>query len=320
MVEAELVPPRHDERLQQALEALSASSSPTDRADRLQDLRQVYERLGFWRDALETEQAWLQQQQHSNEAEPDSWVRQGRLHLRLGERLKAQRLYDQALERYEDLLGPGFHPRKGLARIAKAGLAWSRGDGGATLEALHEAEQHFVQDEGLHPDLVVCWQHQGKVHREMENFEAALERYQACRELVPETQGLRLDIADMHAALGQIDEALEMYQALLEEDPEMEGHLLHTIGKLHAQKGEHEVAKTELQQAIDIKRKVLGSSHPEVGTSLSALGAVHAVTNEPRLALDCFQEALLIARMHADDEGDSTVMMALRNIALVRGD
>ncbi len=76
----------------------------------------------------------------------------------------------------------------------------------------------------------------------------------------------------------------------------------------------------DVTKAAEIKELFAGESSPEVGKTLGALGAVHAVTGDKAKALECFQRSLLIARMHSEaGDTDSNVMLALRNISVLKG-
>ncbi len=143
-------------------------------------------------------------------------------------------------------------------------------------------------------------------------------------------QSLQMDIADMHAALDEADEALEMYETIMQEDREgredpkeetaLDGVMLHNMGKIRAQRGQRMQALVDLTKAAEIKERFAGESSPEVGKTLDALGAVHAVTGDKAKALECFQRSLLIARMHSEaGDTDSNVMLALRNISVLKG-
>ena len=95
--------------------------------------------------------------------------------------------------------------------------------------------------------------------------------------------------------------------------------MLHNIGKLRAQLGGHDAAVLELTRAIELKTAAFGDTHSEMAKTWNALGAVHAVLGNKSKALDCFQQSLLICRMHHDEE-DPMVMFALRNIAVLKGE
>jgi tetratricopeptide (TPR) repeat protein len=212
----------------------------------------------------------------------------------------------------------------------------------------------------VHPDLVKCLQYAGLLYRSVEDFESALSTYQRAVEVLESLGGanqqrrqeLQLDIADMHLALEDYEQALEAYQDLLEDEisrqditctatsalttivrdddeddvsssSALEGVLLHNIGKIHALRGENEVAVQALHRAVRIKDRLADDEFsPEVAKTLTVLGAVYASQGDKARALPCFQRSLLIARANSvqEDDKDPNVMLALRNIAVLTGE
>jgi hypothetical protein len=75
-----------------------------------------------------------------------------------------------------------------------------------------------------------------------------------------------------------------------------------------------------LSKALDLKKRFGGETNPDVATTLNALAAVHGVVGNKRAALDCFQQALMIERMHAEDENDPQILYILRNISVLKGE
>ena len=63
-----------------------------------------------------------------------------------------------------------------------------------------------------------------------------------------------------------------------------------------------------------------GEANPEVAVTANALGSVHGVLGNKRKALECFQQALLIHRMYAEDDNDSEILHILRNISILKGE
>jgi tetratricopeptide (TPR) repeat protein len=339
----------------------------------LEELRDCYEDLTYWEDALTIEQGPLQDLCHADKDRAASLYRQGKLHMRMQQTADASKYYQQALALYRtayssksknDNENDGnekvvYHADIGNIMISMAGVHFHRDKLDAALSVLVESEDHFrkhgqeqqqQQEPGVpHWDLVKCLQHQGLVYRMQEDFESALVEYQEALEVIdsmiislcitassiPEDadtrrQSLQMDIADMHAALDEPDEALAMYETILKEDREgredpdeetaLDGVMLHNMGKIRAQRGQREQALVDLTKAAEIKERFAGESSPEVGKTLDALGAVHAVTGDKAKALECFQRSLLIARMHSEaGDTDSNVMLALRNISVLKG-
>jgi tetratricopeptide (TPR) repeat protein len=254
-------------------------------------------------------------------------------------------------------------PLIGNIQISRAGVHFHRGRLMESLQTLQESEAHFVnhKDDGgpPHVDLIKCLQHQGLVHRSMHDYELASQAYTRALTVLdnlqhqdssttlgeaPPTmdatasyiyherrQGLQLDLADMLAAMDQNEPACNLYQQILDDDRRksnertaLQGILLHNLGRLHAQaESTRELALVELTEALAIKQEFVGDTHPEVLKTLLALGALQGVLKNPRAALQCFQQSLLLARMQAadgDQEHDETVMLILRNISVLKGE
>jgi tetratricopeptide (TPR) repeat protein len=365
--------------LKSALE-LYQSLSPNDPRARpaLEAVRDCYENMLYWDDALAAEQALeelLLVEEDDEEQQAARAYRRGKLYMRLQNLVEASRYYKEALNIYERIYPESYRAEKGNVLISIAGIRFHREQLQASLQLLMEAEPHF-RKHGLlqtseaaandletpnlgkpHVDLVKCLQHQGLLHRTTEDFAAALNAYQEALHILEtfycsdtenvvqeRRQGLQMDVADMRSALDEFDSALAMYETILSEDKErrqrngdkestaLDGVMLHSMGKINAQLGNVDLAIVQLTQALDLKRQFVGEFHPEVAKTLSALGAVQALRSKQsdpdtgydearRAALECFQQALLISRMHAKErERDPLVMLAMRNIALLKGD
>ena len=403
-----------EQRLQKALERYrevadhndDSLTSKTEIKESLQDVRNVYEALEYWDQALLVEQRLYEhlfdtQTEQSREAtsqseQANALYRMGKLHMRLRQLGPALQHYQQAQQVLEELLqNDSDHDLSatkeavttlvGNLWIAMAGVHYHRGRYEESLQHLLHAQSHLEElidtNDGKATDsqrlelssaLVKSLQHQGLVHRSVEDFETALTLYQqalsilskqvpgellaynfvSTNETEPATiesviteqyQSLRLDIADMMAALEQLEPAIECYEAILadvikrvgsstesgEKNKKrlaIEAIVRHSTGKLHAQLRNYDIAIAHLQTALACKQQVLGDggeTHPEVAKTLNTLGSVYAVTNEKLQALECFQQSLLIARMHAsidEEEEDPLVMFALRNIAVLKGE
>lgn len=346
----------------------------------LQHLRDCYEKMMYWEEALRLEQELLDQfESSSSEMHAANLYRQGKLHMRMTEYSKAIKLYQQALEMYNNdtclqNVVSYYHAVKGNILISMAGIPFHRGQWEESLQWLEQAEPHFVfhgrnemnissnnkNDDDTnqkdndtivpHPDLIKCLKHHGLLHRTMQEFDLALECYQRAWQVLEQLQkqnsnhnvishetrqSLLMDLADMHLARDDYNPAERLYQQVLQEEEAqrsnsftettnnaLQGVILHNLGKIHAQRQEYEAAVEKLEQAVAIKQQLVGEFHPEVAKTLNALGAVYAVQDVKVKALECFQQALLIARTHSTekDGSDPQIMLALRNIALVKGE
>ena len=63
------------------------------------------------------------------------------------------------------------------------------------------------------------------------------------------------------------------------------------------------------QQVLDLRRKVLGESHPDVVISLNNLGLLYKVQGQTDAAELLYLKALAIAEQHLGTEHPNTVMV-----------
>jgi len=249
----------------------------------LEDVRDAYEALEYWDKSLAVEETIMENLlvdagDHDDDGADDGgtdsssrskkeWeragglYRQGKLRMRMRQLGQAQKLYQQALDAYRNQLrlrSPPleYHPDIGNVHISMAGVHYHRDRHPESLDLLREAEQHFVDipavangggesdvETNYHPDLVKCLQHQGLVHRSMQDFDSALQAYERALQAfddMTETEvvvgesdyddvrhekrlGMQLDVADMTGALDRHRDALELYQRILDEDSAYRG-------------------------------------------------------------------------------------------------
>jgi tetratricopeptide (TPR) repeat protein len=336
----------------------------------LERLRDGFEGVEYYADALRVEEAIYQHQQTMIEEENaeeelvvksgakkstalvDSLYRQANLKMRLGRYGPAEHLYREALV---GLTGPATVSRtpgsaatnNNISSTSRSTTITSRDDRRARFllglagalfhrQLIDEALPYLQQAEACSDSSEVrvkCWQHLGLLHRTMQDFQSALQMYQNALAATVSTvepaqrQRLQLDVADMHLALEQDEQAMELYQAILaensggggegEDSGAVEAVLRHNMGRIYANGGDLDRAAQSLRTSISIKRRN-DAVNPDLVKSLSSLGAVYARQEKRGEALECFQEALLLARASGADVGE--IMLYMRNIALVRGE
>ena len=143
--------------------------------------------------------------------------------------------------------------------------------------------------------------------------------------------GLQLDMADCHSSVKDFSTALSMYKSLLQQEKDigeprsfMAGLLHRNIGMVYIKEERIEDALDQFVEARDIMSDHLPATHPEMGTTVNAMGVAYALTpGKHREALTCFREALLIARMNTEydrDELDPLIQNLLRNINKMQTD
>ena len=98
----------------------------------------------------------------------------------------------------------------------------------------------------------------------------------------------------------------------------MNVHLVTTAtATIHVDQGEYDLALDEFHQALQLKQETGGDNHPEVAKTLNSLGVLHAgALHQYPKARECFQQALIIARINAEDPStDADVVNILQNIS-----
>jgi len=301
--------------------------------EKIEALQEVYMDLGYWSDALGIEQTKaLLYLEEGTEEYADSIHAQGKLWLRQQEFGNSKALYEQALEFFETSNNP---VQVGHVLISLAGWYYFQNQLDVAMEHLHKAEPLLDSNSPL---LVKCLDNQGLVHRLWGDYHAALDKYQQALQVVDpvkeeETRhALLMHLGDMYQAIEEPQEALQVYHDLVQEMEEkgeggdnnsnsaikgMQGVLWHNIATIHVDFGDYEMALDEFDRAIQLKTEMGGANHPEVAKTWNSLGVLHAgALRQLPKARECFQHALMIARINADDPStDEDVMHILQNIS-----
>ncbi|KAG7348397.1 tetratricopeptide repeat protein [Nitzschia inconspicua] len=298
----------------------------------LEDLQRAYMDLEYWEEALHIEQDKCRLYLKTNTDEyADSIHAQGKFYLRQENFETSKRLYQDALEYFQ---ASGNSVQQGHVWISLAGWHFFRNQLEEALKCLHQAETLLDSNPSL---LVKCLDNQGLIYRLWGDFVTALDKYQQALQVVVDSNiqyALRMHIADMYMALEDSDQAMLAYQELLtditstdsnggteppqDQDLSIQGVLLHNIATIHVDQGEYDRALEEFRLSLQIKEKAGGEHNPEMARTWNSLGGLLAgVFDEKLQALDCFQKALMIARIHAsgDPQTDPDVLSALQNIA-----
>jgi tetratricopeptide (TPR) repeat protein len=313
-----------------AIEMKGGNDTPLIHQSILEDLQKAYMDLEYWEEALQIEEVKCRLYMEVGTDEyADSIHAQGKFYLRQEDFESSQKLYQEAMEYFESAKNS---VQQGHVLISMAGWYFFRNQLEDSLKCLHQAEVLLDSNPSL---LVKCLDNQGLIHRLWGEFQTALNKYQQALQVVdsPNIQrALQMHVADMHMALEESDEALHAYQELLieittsskddnslpDQDLSMLGVLLHNIATIHVDQGKYDMALEEFQRALETKRKAGGEHNPEMARTWNSLGGLLAgIFNEKFEALECFQKALMVARIHAkgDVQTDPDVLRALQNIA-----
>jgi tetratricopeptide (TPR) repeat protein len=350
---------REEEKRFEALEAAikdklayyeELKNTNADCRDALMDLSATYEALMYWDEALKVEE-----QLEEYLVKSDSYYRRACLYMSQGDLRLSRRFYELALAEYASDTTIILSPEIGQILVGLAGVHYYQGRLDESTELLEKAYPHFIMDDTttpvtVHENIVKCLDMQGLLYRKMFEYENALMKYEMALSFLEQLQRLshskepeeaaherrqhlQLHIADMLAALERYDEACELYERIQREhetfvgetckESLLQGVVLHNLGRIHAQTPHlRDRAKAELTRALELKEQFGGEDSADLITTLHTLGALCAVTNEKRHALEYFQRALLLARMHEPHGRSSSadIMLALRNIAILQGD
>jgi tetratricopeptide (TPR) repeat protein len=312
------------------IDRIDENSNPVIHQSILEDLQKAYMDLEYWEEALQIEQDKCRiYLEVGTDEYADSIHAQGKLCLRQEDFENSKRLYQDAMNHFEYA---NNSVQQGHVLISMAGWYFFRNHLEEALKCLNQAEILLDCNPSL---LVKCLDNQGLIHRLWGDFEVALSKYQQALEVVDSLsiqRALQMHVADMHMALEDSDEALQVYQRLLieitstsndgksiqDQDLSMQGVLLHNIATIHVDQGKYELALEEFRHSLGNKRRAGGEHNPEMARTWNSLGGLLAgIFNEKLEALECFQKALMIARIHAngDTQTDPDVLRSLRNIA-----
>jgi len=315
----------------------------------LESLRDCLEELEYWEDALQVE---LELEWYANSAlEMASCIfRQGKLYMRMEDIGHGNVKYQKALELYQMEHGSSntynnnndaitYHPDIGNVMVAMAGIDFARGNIDECLQTLNQAEDHFRKHDGQQQNehcigLVRCLDNQGTMYKFKQENQTALDKYEEALLLLGDAdfdmrQRLQIQTTDLLATIDDIDGAILYAEKVLKEDRQrrgseeetaLDGVILKTIGVLHSQQKKLGLAEQELTKALEITKRFGGETHLEVARILNSLGSVHGVAGDKRKAYDCFQQALIVERIYAEDDNDPQILHILRNLAVLSGE
>ncbi len=142
----------------------------------------------------------------------------------------------------------------------------------------------------------------GDFSKAQEQLERALRRLEGAAAAPPDLRarvlvalGLaRLGAGDRTAALAAGRSALQRARAA--GLAEVEADALDLLGTIASDQGRPADAERDLQSSLEIRRRVLGTSHPKVALSLNNLAGLHVDEGRFALAEDEFRSALAIRR------------------------
>ncbi len=119
-----------------------------------------------------------------------------------------------------------------------------------------------------------------------------------------------------------LDRGTQRIQHELADQPLPRARMLATLGKIHERLGLLDPAEEQLQEALALRRSVLGSVHPEVAESLIALGAVYLEQGRLDEAERMIRRGLAIQEelLGTDDAAITVGLQALAEVHTQRGE
>ena len=127
-------------------------------------------------------------------------------------------------------------------------------------------------------------------------------------------------LAEQHLQFNEIPEAIDVLQEILRGVRELHGEehyrvgtVLHNLCTVFMRIRDFKKASYYCRQAVEIRKKALGSLHPDLALSLSQMGVIHLELEEYDEAVKCFQQALVIRRRTLSSN-DPEIARLLNNI------
>lgn len=198
-------------------------------------------------------------------------------------------------------------------------------------ESLVIAKKHFGENDLTVAELL---QNIGNIYYQREYPKRAKEYY--CQSLDikiknfgeshPEIAELMINVANVLKTEGRIDEALIIYERGLEilqkntNSSEDMGNLsvaMNNLAVIYMENKRYGEALSYFENCLQLKKKIHGDSHPEIGDVLTNIGNVYFQIGNHEGALENYKKSLEVKRKFYD-ESHKDIIMTLANINLVQ--
>jgi tetratricopeptide (TPR) repeat protein len=224
----------------------------------------------------------------------DNDILKGVIYMRLMQYQKTIQCYEQAIERYKEILGEQPHPYLAGSLHDVGAAYYELGDphkGLGYLEKALEMGQRLYGEQD-HPDLASSLNNIGLAH------------------------GM---LGDPHKGLEYLEKALEMRQKLYgEQDHPDIAASLSNVGAAYHRLGDTRKGLKCFANALEIRQKLYGNqAHPDLASSLDSVGAVHYDLGDTRKGLKCFVNALEMRQKLYEDQAHPDIAASLSNVGLV---
>lgn len=230
-------------------------------------------------------------------------------------------------------------------------------EGSESAQENNEDFADHLQVASINENIATLYRKHGDLKMALGRYENALRIYRQHYNVECDLQkgkeqiiNLIIDCGDCLSGLEKYDEALKRYEEALKLhillvkhqgkhhsksvdcDKELHpknmavvtplvGVLKHNIGMMYAYLGNYEEATSEYLNALSIK-KSFGEHHPQVGITFNAIGAMEGARGDTDSALNYFEKALEIFRMHTsavdDEDQDENIYCTKQNVERVQ--
>ena len=224
----------------------------------------------------------------------DNDILKGVIYMRLMQYQKTIQCYEQAIERYKEILGEQPHPYLAGSLHDVGAAYYELGDthkGLGYLEKALEMGQRLYGEQG-HPDLANSLNNIGLAH------------------------GM---LGDPHKGLKYLEKALEMRHKLYGDQahPDIAASLSN-VGAAYHRLGNTREGLECFANALEIRQKLYGNqAHPDLASSLDSVGAVYYELGDTRKGLKCFENALEMRQKLYGDQAHPDIAASLNNVGLV---
>jgi serine/threonine-protein kinase len=271
---------------------------PEVRADLMETIADVYDRLGLYDQAARLARESLLFRRQTERRDPAALAATlnllGNILVDRGELAEAEAAYRESLDRRRRLFGPESREvAESLNNLASVVEPLGRYD---------EAEKLLLESLALKQKL---FGHENqRVATTLMNLGV-----------------IRYKKGDLDGSEARFREALAVQRKVLGEDHPEVASTLQSLGVLQDERGWHDEAEKTYREALDLQRKVLGQEHADIVTSLTNLG--NALSHAGRLAdaEQAYREALPMSRKFygTDSLDEAAVVVGLSDVERRRG-
>ena len=219
--------------------------------------------------------------------------------------------------------------------VVLSGIAEIHQERGEMDEALRLYEESLEAGKSAlgenHPEIAQILNRLGNFHYVNKNYDAAYDVYSQGlaieKSILDNANGIvsLCNLGEIHRQRKEWDAAIKTFKLVLGIQRNQAGKgkqnveiatTLHVIGLTYDKKGDTEAALRFLQEALLMRRFVLGEDHIDVTPTLTTIGIIFSRINKHSLGMDLLQESLHIRAAKLGKE-NRDVAFTLYNIALI---